>query len=78
VKGKDASAILGRIDGSNCSNAPTRAKLALIEILRALFEVESKPIIEPLNRRGDASLSVGNWHTSENGTTAPLFLKGYP
>lgn len=77
-EGRDGPAILGRIDESSCSGPPTRRKLAQIAILRELFKVESRPIIEPLVRMNDDPLSFGEWRTTENSIAAPLFLKGDP
>lgn len=77
-EGTDAPAILGRIGGSDCSGQPTREKLARIAILRELFKIESRPIIEPLVRSSDDPLSFGEWRTARNGIAAPLFLKGDP
>lgn len=77
-EGADAPAILGHIAGIDCSEPPTREKLALVAILRELFKIESRPIIEPLGRSTDSPLSFGDWRTSETGEGAPLFLKGEP
>ncbi len=75
-EGKDAPAILGRIGGTACSGPPSREKLAQIAILRKLFTIETKPIIEPVDRNSDEALSFGDWRTSQNNPNAPLFLKG--
>ena len=77
-EGADAPAILGHIEGVDCSEPPTREKLARVAILRELFKIESRPIIEPLGRSTDSPLSFGDWRTSETGEGAPLFLKGNP
>ncbi len=77
-EGANAPAILGRISDGKCSTPPTRDKLARIAILRELFTIESRPIIEPLVRSNDDPLSFGDWRTTENGVAAPLFLKGDP
>ncbi|MEP3051554.1 MAG: hypothetical protein ABJP48_01065 [Erythrobacter sp.] len=78
-EGTDAPVILGHIAGIDCSEPPSRAKLARVAILSELFEIESRPIIEPLTRSSaDSPLSFGDWRTSETGEGAPLFLKGDP
>ena len=77
-EGTDAPAILGHVTGIDCSGPPTREKLARVAILRELFKIESRPIIEPLTRSTDSPLSLGDWRTNENGEASPLFLQGHP
>lgn len=74
----DAPAILGHVTGFDCSEPPTRKRLARAAILHELFKIESRPIIEPLTRSTDSAFSFGDLRTTENVEAWPLFLQGNP
>ncbi|MEM9310900.1 MAG: hypothetical protein AAGA34_05575 [Pseudomonadota bacterium] len=69
--------ILGTGDASACPVTPSRADLARVALLNALFDTESRAIIEPVNRAA-RGIDFGGWTGKSNALVPPLFLRADP
>jgi len=49
--------------------------LARLEILKKLFQVQARALIEPVGAKG---LHFGGWRRTESTSTPPVFLRGDP
>lgn len=65
--------IVGR--DRNCSTPPSAETLARLAVLRTLFKVEARALIEPV---GGKSLLIGGWRKSEPTDKPPIFMRGDP
>jgi hypothetical protein len=74
---KDSDGARPFIVGSdrNCSGPPNAETLARLEILKTLFKIEARAIIEPIDAKG---VHIGQWGKSNPTEEAPIFLHGDP
>lgn len=59
----------------NCSKRPSMESLARLEILKKLFQVQARALIEPV---GAAEPHFGDWRRAEATSKTPIFLEGNP
>jgi len=59
----------------DCSTPPSMETLARLEILKKLFQVQARALIEPVGAKG---LHFGGWRRTESTSTPPVFLRGDP
>lgn len=76
-RGADRPFVVGSGDSAACPATPDRQTLATAAILSGTFELESRAIIEPVNRPG-AAIDFGKWSGKDDPIAAPLFLQGNP
>jgi hypothetical protein len=59
----------------NCSASTNAEMLAQLEILKKLFQVETRALIEPVGAKG---FHFGDWRRTEATAKPPIFLQGNP
>jgi hypothetical protein len=60
----------------DCSKAPDAETLARLEILKTLFHVQARALIEPVGAKKE--FHFGDWTRTEGSNSSPIFLEGNP